>query len=165
MSPEIKPTSPRPKYPPKHSIGRMNSSGLGSPIKPMNELSNTYGETSIYSTNYSKKTTVDSMEKSKTASRCLIRPRDLPGYRTGSRHYWYFYYSKYYPSSLLSYYWRGNEPTERMFVRSVKNKRRFVPTQPFEVYVVKLLHILLLDTFVLPQVGLRHMFSCIDNVI
>ena len=42
MSPDIKPTSPRNNFPPKYSVGKKNSMGLGSPIKPMNELSGNY---------------------------------------------------------------------------------------------------------------------------
>ncbi len=92
MSPEVKATSPRNIY---NTYNPYNSDNKNTITNRMNCSSSSYGhqykqsmsgngikdtEATVYSANYSKKG-YESQEKAKGISRCLIRPKDLPGYR------------------------------------------------------------------------------------
>lgn len=82
MSPEVIPTSPRQGQFQKGSLSKTGGWQNGrSGVNYSSTKDNTM-ESSLYTTGKGvKKGMMESQEKSKSGSRCIIRPKDLPGYK------------------------------------------------------------------------------------
>lgn len=81
MSPEVIPTSPRQGQFQKGSLSKTGWTNSRSGVNYSSSKDNTM-ESSLYTTGKgAKKGMMESQEKAKSGSRCIIRPKDLPGYK------------------------------------------------------------------------------------